>query len=415
MGFFAKSTERINQRNKNISIQKHTELCDWLPDNEAKMSMSVLGGSDKQRSAVLNHAIARLYGLCGIIVIHNDSMLEQRIKNFRNYYPDLYQNRRKINIGFVSGTNCIYDPFYGMDESSIVKCIYTMESNDCALRAEGLRQYINILKYNHFPITLQNLCRLCSMNLDRISSEMMSSIPQNIADDIMSILMQNNLHLQVKSDVKMFATHLEGKIWDGETKRTEISIVSAVEQNALLSIKLSSNDKNVLNYLAKECKYLIEKNKHFLLIVDSIILQDTEMQEVVRNTSKQFAIILAGPNHIDMLKGNLDGKTELPDSLAQKIILFSMNSSAIAGYYSEMIGKYEKIEESFSEKEENKNKLFGKYERNISTRKTQDYKFTPEELVRLGNGALMLRSFGYGYGNGPHIVKTLDFKVPDLF
>ena len=416
MGLFGNNTERQNKKSKNVFRTKKAFLVDWLPDEEATRSFSVFGGRAEQRSAVLNHAIARLYGKCGIIAIHNDNALERSIAHFGEYYPGVINSRPDTKVGFVSGTRCIYNPFCGMDVPSVVKCIYPNGNGDFALRAEGLRQYINVLRYNNLPLTLHNLYRLCGMNLDKISDEMLKNVPRNVAEDILSILMQNNLHLQVKADVRMFASSLEGKIWSSENALTDISDVRAVEQNAVLSIKLSSNNMDVLNYLATECNYLIEKGAHFLLIVDSIMLENSLMQDVIRNTSDQFATVLAGSNHMDMLKGSRFGNVELPASIARKVILFSLTNPAVANFYSEMIGKYEKIDESHSDKTENLHgfNLFKKDESSTSSHLTEDARIRAEELTRLREGAVLLKKYESAGRRGSDVELTEYFELPEF-
>lgn len=417
MGLFGDDTERVNRANRNVTEIRRAGLHDWVPDEEATMNLTTFGGREEQRCAVVLHAISRLYGRCPIIAIHNSDLLEGCISQFEHLYPRVAESYPETLRGYTSSVNCNYDPLYGIDESSIVRCIYPAGAGDFALRAEGLRQYIKILKLNKIDLTLMNLERVCSMNLNRIEEELFPKIPKYEADDIMSVLMQNNLHLQVKADVKMFAERLSGKIWNREAKASGLNIVSAAKRNAVLSVKLTSNNTDVMNLLAAECNFLIDRGVHFLLIIDSIILENGALQDIIRNGSNQFAVVMAGPNHMDMLKGSKYGTVELPETLCRKTILFSCSNQGVAKFYSDMIGSYKMLDKTIADKAENMSgfSLFRKDESNISKANKDESRVRAEEIAALGDGALMMQTYENAGRRSSDIVIADYFEIPDLY
>lgn len=167
-------------------------------------------------------------------------------------------------------------------------------------------------------------------------------------------------------------------------------MIQAVKDRAMISIRVPSNNRAVLDYLATEISCLFDENLPFLLILDSVNIGNSLLRNIVANPNPVFAKILSGNSIQELYEGM---KEEGGNALGQmaKIILFQCANVVVAGAYSEMIGSYLR---KFVSVSENKSRaafdFFSEYGKGKSISE-QDYaRIKPEELVQLGEGAVLI-------------------------
>ena len=87
---------------------------------------------------------------------------------------------------------------------------------------------------------------------------------------------------QVRADVDGFASQLRSRIWGGQ-ENTGVSILTAIQNKALLSIQLPTFNETVMNYLAAELNQVLESGMPCLLVIDSVNVENSEMKRLMVN------------------------------------------------------------------------------------------------------------------------------------
>ncbi len=411
MALFDTKVERNNKFNSDVIRVNTVSVREWMPDGELNLSMSVFGGHENQRNAVIGRAISRCYGKFSIIVLHNNLSLENMLSNFQNYYLGSERQCPKVPTCFISGQNPQYTPFLDMSPARICEAIYPTHGADMALRAQALSRYVDILRFRHIPVNLDNLIRISSMTIDEIEENQMAGVPEAFAKDTIALLSQNNIHMQVKADINQYASFLDGRIWTGAYGATDVNMVTAIKRNAVLSVRMPANNLQVLDYFAAELSFILDMGYHCLLVIDSLYLGDSKLGDIVSNMNSQIAVLLSGNNHIDMFRTSQNTTPVIPGSVARKVILFSTSNAATSQHYAEMIGKYEKQMESVNDSQQDRDTFFKKKERHYNVSITESFRIRPEELANLGQGAVLIQDTISGGSNSKAVVVARQLVV----
>ncbi len=410
---FETEIDRKNRKNKGISFKRRVSITDWMPDEEAECNLGIFGGRDDQRIAVVAHAIARCYGRIGVIILHNNGNLEQGLRGFGNKYPAVVEHFANVPVCFVGNGELNYDPFNGMNKQQIIDSLYPADSMDIAMRAEAFSGYLDILQYRNIDMNLNNVVTICNMDPNEIDAHQMDGVPEYLKSGIIATMLQNNIHMQIKADVNRFARALDGHIWSSRTNPTGVNLISAVQKGAMLSVRVQDGNLVLMDYLAEELRIIAEHNCRFLLVIDSVKLGDSKLKQIIESPVAKHTTVLSGMNHMFMLADKAGENAELPISLSQKIILFSCNNAMVAHYYSDMIGNYQKQVEGFSGDMQDRKGLFnmlndkGQY----SISEQESARIRPEDLTRLGDGAVMIRQYENSGRLGADVVVTDFFDI----
>ncbi len=389
-------SERVSRNNDGINRYQSASVRDWLPDYEAGTNVAVFGGNGMQRKLVVEQGIVRCLGRIGIVVIHNNLLLENDLSNFRNCFPEVGAAYANTPICIVNNHNLCYEPLYGMTYNRAIETIYPEVSKDSSMYMQqhlcsaALKAYTSILQYKNIPIDLDNLLYLCNLDLNELEQKELADLPSEQAGDVLAVLMQENIVRQVKADVNYFAAQLDERIWDKSREPSNVSIMEAVRNKALISVKASSNNMAVLDYLAAELSCLLECNAPCLLVVDSVLLRHSRLKDILMNPSVSLLTIIAG-NSIQELFDEAQEEGTSAVHKADKIILFQCANVTVAKQYSGMIGEYMRQFVSISD---NRHRgafdFFASHGQGKSVSEQLYARLTPEELVRLGEGAVLI-------------------------
>ena len=364
----------------------------WLPDQNYEESYGVFGGNEDQRNLIVEQGIARAFGKMGIIVLHNNDSLENDLKHILNCYPDLERYYANTPMAFVNYEHRDYMPLLGMDENRAAEVIYPQGTSQSPMYlqqhiyASALRSYLKLLRYCKVPITISNLQKICRIDLNNF--QMPDGIPEVEAKEILANLSQDQVMNQVRADVDGFASQLRSRIWGGQ-ENTGVSILTAIQNKALLSIQLPTFNETVMNYLAAELNQVLESGMPCLLVIDSVNVENSEMRRLMVNPGGRLSMILSG-NTVQ----ELCSVTNLGNELSvrfRKLILLQCANAGVAMQYSELIGNYMK---KVITQTENTNKgvfeLFGSRGRGTAITEQQYARIRPEELTNLRNGAVLI-------------------------
>ncbi len=386
----------VNRKNQGINRCSSARVGNWLPDNEAGTNVAVFGGNEFQRNLAVEQGIARCFGQVGVVVIHNNLFLERDLMNFNNLFPEKYAKYPNTLACFVNNGNLCYEPLYGMSFNRAIEAIYPELSRESPMYMQqhlcsvALKAYTDILRYREIPIDLDNLLYLCNLDLGELERKELSLLPPKEAEEILAVLMQENIIRQVKADVNYFATQMDERIWRRSQKPSNVSIIEAVRNRALIAIRIPSNHLAVLDYLAAEMNCLLEYNAPFLLVLDSVIVGQSLLKSVILNQSMLFSTVLAGSNIQELFDGaQEDGANAMHK--ADKIVLFQCSNVTVAKQYSDLIGEYLR---QFVSVSDNQHRgafdLFSSHGKGQSISEQLYARLKPEELVQLGEGAVLI-------------------------
>lgn len=388
LGFYEKEE-------RNVEKYLSARISSWISDREADESFAVFGGNVQQRNRVTEQGIARCFGRIGVIVIHNNEFLEQDLMHILEIYPELLSGYGKTPVCYINQNNLNYMPLLGMEPDRAAEVIYPELSRESPmylqqhLYADGLKRYLRILQYRDLPLTLGSLLYLCRLDLEALETRELSQIPEAYASEILSGLMQDNVTRQIRADVESFAGQLYGRIWGGQGGGGA-SILTAARNRALISIRVPSHNASVLNYLSAELSQVLELGIPCLLVIDSVQLGNSLLRGIITAPGGSVPKILSGSS-VQELCGETPNSGSALLYQFGKIILFQCANAAVAAQYSDMIGNYLR---RFMTMTENKSRgafdLFSGHGRGESFSMQEYARIKPEELMRLGNGAVLI-------------------------
>ena len=371
---------------RKILEKKRVSLEEWLPDSRQWESYAVFGGDIFQRNIAVEQGIARCFGHRAIFVIHNNLSLEGELKNLLSIYPDL-EAYRYTPTTFVNSQNRNYMPFWGLDGDRIQEVLYP-EAGQSQYKS-GVRSYLRILEYEKKPYTLTNLLHLSQKKFEKLEMEDLNNIPDEIRDEIEANLLADDVMGKVKNDIESFAGVFRSSVWD-EREEEMVNLLAAVKNKALISVYLPVRSGSVLDYLAVELEMILESNLDFLIVIDSINIEDGRMKRILLNPSLNMSKIIAADTVGDVCSSVRNSGEEILHRF-QKIVLFKCANSLVAKTYSDIIGSYLKTIES---KTVNNTRRIGNWGSDRTKGKSVSQQLAPrlepEELVALGTGAVLI-------------------------
>ena len=374
---------------RKVLEKKRVSLEEWLPDSRQWESYAVFGGDIFQRNIAVEQGIARCFGNRAIFVIHNNLSLERELKNLLSIYPDL-EAYRYTPTTFVNSQNRNYMPFWGLDGDRVQEVLYpeARQSNTSQYKS-GVRSYLRILEYEKKPYTLTNLLHLSQKKFEKLEMEDLNRIPDEIRDEIEANLLADDVMGKVKNDIESFAGVFRSSVWD-EREEGMVNLLAAVKNKALISIYLPGRSGSVLDYLAVELEMILESNLDFLLVIDSINIEDGRMKRILLNPSLNMSKIIAADTVGDVCSSIRNSGEEILHRF-QKIVLFKCANSLVAKTYSDIIGSHLKTIES---KTVNNTRRIGNWGSDRTKGKSVSQQLAPrlepEELVALGTGAVLI-------------------------
>ncbi len=391
-------SEWINKRNKNINQVGSTNAAKWIPDSEIGTSLAVFGGNEAQRMRVVGQGIARCFGQMGIVIVHNNWNLENMLKDFKNQYVFQAERYPQTPVCFVNSENPCYEPLYGLNSSRVIDAVYPRDARESSANmqqhicAAALMKYIKILEYKNVPVDLDNLLYLSNMELEVLEQRELGNVPVGMRDDILISLSQDNILRQVRADINYFAAQMDDRIWSGQRPASNISIIEAVKNRAMLSVKVPSNSVAIMDYLSVEINALLDSGLQFLLVVDSVNFQNSTIKNSIVIAPSQISIILSAKDIQEIDTAGTSSGIGILNKMS-KIILFQCANAIAAKQYSELIGNYLRQFENYnySEGKGLLDILIGHGEGRGKGVSEQLYaRIGPEELVRLGDGAVLI-------------------------
>ena len=395
----------IDDNDRGILFSKVEYVRDWVPSFDNIEHLGVFGGRGDMRSNVILQAIANCYGKMGIVVIHYDDELIDKLQDIRTIIPEV--GNVDVKQCSVCRDNLVYEPLYGISEERVVDVLYPQVSRDnpsylqLHLCAEALRSYLKIIRYNDLSIDLDFLLYLCNLEINELEDcEEMQKVPENERQHILSSLMQHdNIYLQVRADINSFAGHLEGRIWkrkDENEESLDVSMISAVKQKNILAIKVPFNN-HVTDYLGSEIQTIIDEGIEFLLVIDSVYAAPTLLNsEILKMPELPFSTVIACEN-VRGIYG--DDQADMENALAKLDVIHIMQCSnnISAQPFTSVTGQYlRRFESTHNGTHRDDFHILGSgRDQSVDTHEELFDRIRPEEFASLGDGAVLIDQAGF--------------------
>lgn len=403
-----KRVEKENRKNTNIDFLRKAHASEWVPGIGPKDRIVVLEGNSKQRNAVALRGIDCCLGKVGVIVIHNNDSLEEELNLTPQRNPQLINNCPGLKVSFVNNDNMGYEPLYEMSVERALDVFYPDDGTNGitgeqrSVRREVLEKYLHIVKMETGNLSLNYLKTLCDLSPEEFRYHHLGGFSEKEAEDIYRTLITDSKYRDVRADINAFATTCSDRIWHKQAgdEFNTVSLVSAVRAVGLISVKLSSNNNTILNYLADEINYLIDMGESFLLVVDNLSINKTRLQEVLKNPYLKMATIVSEESGGDLADGE-NGSTEYAIiNKATKVIVFKCANVEVAKKYSAMVGQYlEVIVGEQKGKHRGAFDFFSGHDKGIHLAKELADRVKPTKLAALGQGALLVEQISENSSN----------------
>jgi len=400
MGLFKSSGMHGGQSDRDVINLASFDVLGWLPDFSQTENIAIYGYDKKLRHDVILQSIANCYGYEGIVVLHNNDELVRDIKNFSGKYPDVYEECRGVGQCHVGVTNPVYEPLFGMSAERIVEAIYPeidrnspsyMQQHTCG---EVLRNYLRILELQGVPYDLDELIYLVNLDINELRSAELRDIDEGEARRITGALQRgNSTYLQVRDDINAFANKLSGRIWkkkNWDEESTDVSIITSVREKSILTIKIP-NAPAVLNYISSEIDELVDNNENFLLVIDSIAVAGTLLEEKLLSSNMPFSTLISS-DRVHAVFNNDESKMSQSLGLMDGIVIMNCRNATDAKVYSEAAGQY--MREFVSSNRGSARQDFSIFASSFNEGKTRSEqlfdRITPVEFTKLGSGAVIM-------------------------
>ena len=254
---------------RRVQNQLMGSLNSELPLTMGANNFAAFCGTAEQRRRTGLQAIRRFCGRCGIIVLHDDTQLEQDIAALPRALSD--QQLRVHTLG-----NKTYDPLYGLDQDAIASLL--LEGGDGSQQTRtGLLAYLAVMQHNfqqnptlygQYPFNLDLLMQLVQMPYPELERRVLAYLPPHIVQWVRPILNQSGMQRSVYAAVLPYATVMAKYYWtpSGVQGHSRISIVQAVQSRQVICLRIPNSRADLMNYLCADLQMLADLGLPFLLV-----------------------------------------------------------------------------------------------------------------------------------------------------
>ncbi len=369
--------DRINRGVTEIKLSTYDSL---LPNNRTIENSMVSGGSTQVRAGFISrYALnANNQGYPVIILHENNESLPYELTSVLN----------RQNLVIIDQNNPIFEPFHKLSAREINRLMFETATKDYDLK-KNASYYIDgmcdFLKYKKIAPTLKafNSCPHVDL-FDKIDS----LVGQGIITDIEGQGLKSKIMMGQSEQSKL--SLLFNDLFDQSERilckkrgAKKYNIIEAIANRMVLVIDISSNVNNLLvNVLLSQIRQAVSKGNNLVLISDNLSSSGNElMKKVLCERTEKCKLISCSSDAYSMCGG--DEKTfSTVVGNCEDIIILGHSSGATCTKWAEMIGYYNKEEESHSvAKGSMRHSPFSLFPGSNNTI-TKDYRIKREYIVR---------------------------------
>lgn len=401
---------------RNIDRQLQLSAKDVISKGTENISFAAFCGSPWQRRQIGLYEIGRCCGKTGIVFIHSDQSLEDRLEEIYRLYPEIHERNPQFqmilaNSDMSDPAKRFYDPLYGLSAADILDVI-TPVSTDARLISEVsslrsvLSDYLEMMSiqfcrdpspFGSSAFNLDLLLELTEMPYFRLQSTVIHHLPTStdVKKGLMGRLSADGAQQRAYNAVRSFSQKMERCLWSkrGFAKHTQLSIMQAVKDCHLISIHVPGSRADILDYLASELRALNDRQQPYLLVISGINANNSEMFKKLfleDHIGMPYATGILAEDLSGTINSSNESELGAVFSQTQEMFVFSCSNAYTAGLFSKGIGYYyRRASERHTDKHRAPFRIFAAHGQGTTTREVHEFRINPEELTGLGDGCLL--------------------------
>ena len=396
------NTDRVNKINRSITEYNATSIDAFFsPENGVYNSIISGGDINSRTNAIIAQARCAIANKFPVIVLHEGNrMLENKLE--RAFNPQ--------NKYFEISNRCrSFEPFYGLDASDVTNEILEIAPKDFDIKYSA-RYYIEgvseILKYKKKYLSFKMLLQCPHAMIFDIAEDLYN---QGVIDDKKEHEIKSKLMMGQGENYKIDAllNNLSREVNEvrylPKCGFKPNNIIKACDRNAVTCIDIvASKNKLYIDTLVYQLELATKLSKQYVIIVDSIFLNSTKAYEsFMLNPSEKIGRMIASDDLFSMAGGD-EKNFSILTATSPTMIIMAHQSAKSAEKWSEVLGQYERWNESYSNSRgASKNSPFSlfsspNYQNSTSLSKSREFVVRPEQILHLSRGEAFVMSTACG-------------------
>ncbi len=331
---------------------RRMNLACFLTPDDAYSSFAIFGGTEEERRAAAILGIARGCGTMGVVVLHNDVLLERQLGRLHAIKPGDY------HIYCANSDRRAYDPLYGLEELDVLDSIapYDVASAAAPTMAKTrstLSDYLEIMRWNFeqgmdgfgaYPFNLNLLLDLVAKPYVELKQQVLDYLPQSMRERLKNHLSADGVQQLVLDNVINFTVRMEAYLYSRQNEwknHTRFSIVSVVRGRQVISLRIPNSDRELLRYCAAELNCLNRCGVPFLVVCCNLRVNENPfLERVFLDAKSGMATGLVAPT-VNAAVG--DDRLDNIMKLNRQMVLFPCSSTDEAEPFSRAVGNYYRV------------------------------------------------------------------------
>ena len=334
-------------------------LSDFIRDGNEQCSFAVFNGTANQRDAVIRACIARTRGTRGVVILHDDPIVDQQLGALKAGVPE----RQNVIAANRPGQYC-YDPLYGYGREDVLNMLVPYEAAGAAAPAlmqmrSALQDYLTILEFQYHrnrtqfgesPYNLDLLMTLTSWSYDELERRVLNYMRDDSVEMLRTRLSDAGNQQSVWYAVSNYARKMEQHLWKQSrqwVEHTRNSLISAAHNRDIISVRVPASDSELLRLLSVELNAIVRNRIPLLLVVAGLRSErdDPLKMLLTRQRSSEFAVGISSATAGALVQENdREGLAELM-SIQDQLIVFPCGNAVEASRFTEIAGTYFRMRE----------------------------------------------------------------------
>lgn len=387
--FFMSKADRLNTINRNIAEYKPATIASFFAPSNGVYNSVVSGGDSIIRvSAAVAQAVCAVQNNFPVIVLHegNKNLAHQLKNNFSSsgrYFE-------------VSSSSPCFEPFYQLDEFQIANQIIETAPKDFDIKfsaryyIEGMGKYLH-KSGKHLSFKMLSTCPH-SLLFDKVEElRLQGKISDSEEQELKSkLMMGQSENYKIDTFLATLQREISSVMYRPKMGYKPVNIISTLKKDGILCLDINSvTNKLFISTLISQLNLALTMGLQYVVIIDSIPIDANE---------KYAAYIKAPSNKIckmictDDLYSMVGGDEKLFAAVvgnSQISVIMNHRSGNSATKWAEVIGQYDRYDESYSTSTGGSRAPFEIFEtinhqKSVSLSKNRAFIVQPEQIARMG-------------------------------
>lgn len=338
---------------RRVHRRRSCTMSELLPIDANETSFAAFCGNQAERESAALYGIARSCGRQGVVILHDDLHFDGRLGELHGLRPGNYSVFSGNRPGAYG-----YDPLYGLDEAGVLDAVFYYESSGTAIpmliqQREAVRDYLRIMQaqflirrapFGASPYNLDLLIQLTRLPFSQLDARVLAYLPNNVASDLRGRLSAPGVQQSAWNAVSDYASLMQSAMWtprDNWSAHSRRSIVSTVEENNVLSLRIPGSDERLLRAITAELGSLLRAGRPFLLICYGLHVQGcVAIENILFSNRSNCSVGVIAPSLETV------APLETTQRLVQmydRVIVFPCSSAVEAEAFSAASGNYYRV------------------------------------------------------------------------